>query len=172
MCPLKDKALHDLPEHDTTAKWNAMKGAVYKKAMSTFGKEERPSQDWFNAHLTRMEQLIEEKKKSVIEYEKCPNLWTHAALTSVQINIQRIARQCANGYWQQLCEGNQCSDEAGNTKCMYSGIKKALGPTVNGVAPKKYMMGEKITYRGKQMGSTTQSYTPVKRWSLKQPSVA
>ena len=53
-----DKALQDLPEHDATAKWNAMKGAIYKTARSTFGKKERPSQDWFNTHITKMEPLI------------------------------------------------------------------------------------------------------------------
>ena len=50
-----DQALQDLPEHDATAKWNAMKDAIYSTAMYTFGKNERPSQDWFNGHLSKME---------------------------------------------------------------------------------------------------------------------
>ena len=154
-----DKALQDLPEHDATAKWNAMKGAIYKTAMSTFGKKERPSQDWFNTHITKMEPLIEEKRKAFIAYKKCPNERTHIALKTARSSTQRIARQCANEYWQQLCEGIQRSAETGNIKGMYSGIKKALGPTVKGVAPLKSMLGEKITDRGQQMARWVEHYS-------------
>ena len=52
--------------------------------------------------------------------------------------------------------GNNCVKESSavpipETKGMYSGIKKALGPTGKGVAPLKSMMGEKITDHGQQM---------------------
>jgi hypothetical protein len=154
-----DKALQDLPEHDATAKWNAMKGAIYKTARSTFDKKERPSKDWFNTHITKMEPLIEEKRKAFIAYKKCPNERTHAGLKNARSNTQRIARQCANEYWQQLCEGIQRSAETGNIKGMYSGIKKALGPTVKGVAPLKSMLGEKITDRGQQMARWVEHYS-------------
>jgi len=136
-----------------------MKGAIYKTARSTFGKKERPSQDWFNTHITKMEPLIEEKRKVFIAYKKCPNERTHAALKNARSNTQRIARQCANKYWQQLCEGIQRSAETGNIKGMYSGIKKALGPTVKGVAPLKSMLGEKITDRGQQMARWVEHYS-------------
>ena len=42
---------------------------------------------------------------------------------------------------------------------MYSGIKKALGPTVKGVAFLKSMLGEKITDRGQQMARWVEHYS-------------
>ena len=118
-----DQALEDLPEHDATAKWNAMKDTIYSTAMSTFGKKKRPSQDWFNAHLPRMEPAIEAKRVAFLAHKRCPKEQTLAALRSAQSTTQRIARQCANDYWQQLCKEIQRSAESGNVRGMYNGIK-------------------------------------------------
>lgn len=99
-----DKAVQGLPDHDAIVKWNAMKNAIYNTAMSSFGKKERPSQDWFNSHLPRMELVIKAKHVAFLKHKKRPYEHTLAALRKARGTTQRIVRQCANDSWQQLCK--------------------------------------------------------------------
>ena len=103
--------------------------------MSSFGKKERPSQDWFKAHLPRMKPAIEAKREAFLAHKKNPNEQTLTVLRRARNTTQSIARQCANDHWQQLCEEIQSCAEAGNIRGTYNGIKKALGPTVKRIAP-------------------------------------
>lgn len=128
-----NETVQGLPDCDATVKWNAMKDAIYSTAMSSFDKKEHLSQDWFNSHLPRMEPVIKAKHVAFLN----PYEHTLAALRKARSTTQRIARQCANDYWQQLCNGIRCCAESGNICGMYNGTKKALGPAVKGIAPLK-----------------------------------
>lgn len=154
-----EQALQDLPTQDATSKWSAIKEATYNTAMSTFGKKVRPSKDWFNACLPRMEPAIEAKREAFLAHKRHPSPSTLTTLRSARSTTQRLARQCANEYWQHLCEDIHHSAVCGNTRSMYNGIKKALGPLVKGIAPLKSLTGEKITDRESQMTRWVEHYS-------------
>ena len=71
---------------------------------------------------------------------------------------QRIARQFAINYWQNLCESIQTSVDCDNIRAMYEGMKKAFGPCAIKTAPLKTTTGEIITDRAKQMERWAEHY--------------
>ena len=68
---------------------------------------------------------------------------------------QRTARRCANNYWLTRCQRIHLSPDTGN---MYDGTKKAVGPGVKKTAPLKYLTGEILTDRNKQMERWVDQY--------------
>ena len=142
-----------------TTKWDEMKEAISETAMDTFGRNTHLSQDWFNAHITEMEPVIEAKRKALIAYKDSPGEQTLSALRTARADTQRIARRCANAYWIQLSKDIQHCADTGNAHGMYNGIKKALGPPVKGIAPLKSLTGEKITDQEKQMARWAEHYS-------------
>ena len=153
------EVLQDPPDQDATTRWQTVRDAIYNTAMATFGKVKRSNTDWFNAHLAEMEPLIEAKRKAFLAHKKEPCPRTLSALKKARSSTQRAARQCANAYWQNLCEGIQRSAETGNARGMYDGIKKALGPTKKGVAPLKSLLGKPLTDRTEQMTRWVEHYS-------------
>ena len=153
------EALQDPPEQDATTRWHELRDAIYNTAMATFGKVQRASKDWFNAHLTEMEPLIEAKRKAFLKYKKDPCTQTLSALKRARSDAQRAARQCANAYWQSLCERIQRSAQSGNMKGVYDGIREALGPSKKGVAPLKSLTGMPLTDRTEQMARWVEHYS-------------
>ncbi|CAH1239091.1 Hypp5708 [Branchiostoma lanceolatum] len=159
-----DQAFKEMPQDassDATAKWKTMQGAIHNAALATFGKKSRPSQDWFDAHISKMEPVLEAKRRAFLSFKRCPSGQTLAALRTARSTAQRTARECANDYWQQLCVGIQRSAESGDLQGMYNGIKKALGPTVKKTAPLKSLSGEKITDQKEQMSQLYSRETSV-----------
>jgi hypothetical protein len=57
-----------------------------------------------------------------------------------------------------LCEDTQSASDNGNTRSMYEGIKKAIGPTVKKCAPLKFLDGKIINDKKKQMDRWVEHY--------------
>ena len=81
-----------------------------------------------------------------------------AALRRARSENERIARQCANNYWQNLCQSIQTSADCGNIRAMYKRMKKAFSPCAIKTAPLKTIAGEIITDRAKQMERWAEHY--------------
>ena len=94
---------------------------------------------------------IKEKQAALLEKHRNPSKKTKAAFKAARSKSQRTARKCANDYWQNLCSSIQTSADFGNSRSMYEGMKKALGPSVTKSAPLKSKTGEVITEPNKQM---------------------
>lgn len=71
----------------------------------------------------------------------------------------QTARRCANEYWTELGEAIQVAATTGNIRGMYDGIKKALGPTQNKMAPLKSSTGEVLTDKGLHMERWVEHYS-------------
>ena len=71
---------------------------------------------------------------------------------------QRAARYYANKFWKSLSTEIQYNSLCGDTKSIYEGIKKAIGPQVKKTAPLKSKTGELITDRTKQMDRWAEHY--------------
>ena len=79
-------------------------------------------------------------------------------LREARSNTQRIARQCANKYWQDLCQNIQQAADGGNIRAMYEGMKKDFGSSIVKTAPLKSTSGEIIIDRAKQMERWAEHY--------------
>lgn len=120
------EALSDCPTSCAEDRWNHIRDATYKSAVDTFGKRERKNPDWFEAGIEELESAISSKRTALLNYKKDPCEKTLIALRRARSEAQKIARQCANNYWQNLCQGIQTSADCGNIRAMYEGTKKAF----------------------------------------------
>ena len=153
------EALSNYPTSSTEARWNHIRDATFKTAVDTFGKRERKNPDWFEDDAGELEPVIASKRQALLNYKQDPREKTLAALRKARGDAQHIARQCANNYWQNLCQDIQRSANCGNVRAMYEGMKKAFGPSAIKTAPLKSSSGEVITNRAKQMERWAEHYT-------------
>lgn len=153
-----DEALEGCPTDSATSKWNYIRDSVFKTAIDTFGKKERRNEDWFEAGAAEIEPAIVAKRAALLAYKKDPSAKTLAALRCARSNAQRIARRCANDYWNNLCQNIQLSADMGNIRGMYEGMKKAFGPSAIKTAPLKSADGHMIKDRSKQMDRWAEHY--------------
>lgn len=138
--------------------WKYIRDTIYDTAMSTLGRQEKKNQDWFEANLSVMEPVITAKRNALIKYKQAPSQKNLAALRTARNTAQKTARQCANSYWQDLCNNIQVCADTGNVHGMYQGMKKAFGPTARKIAPLMSKDGEPITDRAKQMERWAEHY--------------
>ena len=52
------------------------------------------------------------------------------------------------GYWLNLCQGIKLSADCGNSRPIYDGMKKALGPSTTKIVSLKCPSGEIVTDKG------------------------
>ena len=141
---------------DTT--WGHLRDAIYDSAMAAFGKKERSSADWFEAHWIQLQPVTEAKRKALLAYKQNPCPGTRDALRAARSKAQQTARHCANEYWQNLCGNIQAAADSGHSKGMYEGIKTATGPTCVKTAPRKAKTGEVITDQSQQLQHWVEHY--------------
>ena len=139
------------PRGTAKERWDHIRESVHNTAIRVFGKKNSNNRDWFEDNSVILTPAIEERRSAQLKYKQTPNYRTRQAYCSARSNVQKLARQCANDYWLQLCQDIQLSSDTGNIKGMYDGIKKALGPTRKITAPLKSKTGEIIQDKGKQM---------------------
>ncbi|KXJ06125.1 hypothetical protein AC249_AIPGENE16751 [Exaiptasia diaphana] len=154
-----DDTLADKPNNNTCKRWERLRDAIYSTAISAFGKKQKGSVDWFEAHSEEMIPVIEEKRSALKAYIDNPCDQNLQSLRTARNRAQKTARNCANEYWLQLCSQIQIASDSGNIKGMYDGIKKAIGPTKKKVAPLKSASGVVIEDREKQMDRWVEHYS-------------
>ena len=152
------EALSDCPTSCAEIIWNHIRDATYNSAVDSFGKRERKNPDWFVAEIEVLEPALSSKRTALLNYKKDPCEGTLTMLRRARSEAQRIARQCANNYWQNLCQDIQTSADCSNIRAMYEGMKKAFGSCAIKTAPLKSSTGEIITDRAKQMARWAEHY--------------
>ena len=110
-----EQALQDCPSTTAEERWNYIRDAIHTSAMDTYGKREKQNPDWFASGIAEMEPVIEAKRAALARYRIDPSVKTLSALRKARNNAKRIARQCANTYWLNLCQSIQLAADTGNT---------------------------------------------------------
>ena len=152
-------ALEGHPAAETTEeRWCLLRDTIHSTALSIFGKKERRNPDWSDESLPVMEPAISAKRDALKNYKREPSNNNLAALRTSRKEAQRTAGYCANQYWLNLCHSIQEAADKGNTREVYEGMKKALGPSARKTAPLKSSTGEIITDRSKQMDRWPEHY--------------
>ncbi len=105
---LQEALTKESPIDDTIdSKWSHLRDAVYNAAITAYGKKERKSADWYEAHWEEMEPVTEVRKKAPLAYKVSPCLSTLEALRATRKNAQQTSRHCASTYWLNLCSSLQ-----------------------------------------------------------------
>ena len=136
---------------NTEERWGFLRDTIHSIALSIFGRKEQRNPDWYDESLPVMEPAISAKRDALKNYKREPSNNNLAALRKARNEAHRTARYCANQYWLNLCHSIQEAADKGNTRGVYEGMKKALGPSARKTAPLKSSTGETITDRSKQM---------------------
>ena len=153
------EALVQMPPVDTIeSKWSHLRDTIYGSAIAAFGKRERKSADWFEAHWEEMKHVTDVKRKALLAYKDRPCPETLHSLKSAKKNAQQAARHYANTYWLNLSSSIQSAADRGDTKAMYENIKQATGPLTSKTAPLMSKAGEIITDRDKQLKRWIEHY--------------
>ena len=72
--------------------------------------------------------------------------------------MQTEARKCAQSYWLNLCDEIQRAADMGDTRKMYEGIKRCIGPVKRAVAPLKDLQGNILTGRQQKLDRWVEHY--------------
>ena len=129
------------PGNSATEKWQALRDSMHSTALATFGKRTSKTNDWFEAKWREMSPVIEAKRIAYGEYKRLSSDRNLQALKTARSKVQQAARLCANEYWTELSTTIQKAAETRNTRGMYEGIKKALGPVQIKTAPSNLRVG-------------------------------
>lgn len=70
---LQEDALPNEPGRDATETWECLRDVIYDTTLSTFGKRQGKTQDWFEDNSDVMLPAIEEKRNALIAYKKSSN---------------------------------------------------------------------------------------------------
>ncbi|XP_069167590.1 uncharacterized protein [Procambarus clarkii] len=127
--------------------------------MSTFGKRQNKSADWFEDSAVELLPLVQEKRRALSSYKSLPSERNLQARHTARNRVQQTARCCANDYWFRLCSSIQTAATVSNIRGMYEGIKQATGLTQNRTAPLKSATGEIIKDRDQQMNRWVEYYS-------------
>lgn len=131
--------------------WDTFRDSMYSVSLEVLGVRKRKNQDWFEENAAILSPLLEDKRAAVVKYRKAATRSNLSALRSKRNAFLSAARDCANKFWNDLCNDIQVRAECGDIKGMYDGIKRAIGPTKKQTAPLLSIDGHLIYDREKVM---------------------
>ena len=73
------------------------------------------------------------KRQAHGHYQRDPSSTSLKRLLEAKKTFQKTAKKCANKFWLKTSASIQFSADRGNTKSVYDGIRKSLGPTKNNI---------------------------------------
>ena len=146
------------PSVTIDSKWTHLRDTIYTSAIDAFGKKSHKNTDWFDEYWDEMKPVTEAKRKALMAYKEKPTPDRLHALKTAKSHAQKVARQCANTYWLNLCSSIQSAADMGNAKAMYENIKRATGPLTSKVAPLKSKSGEIIQDQAGQLKRWVEHY--------------
>ncbi|KAI8513321.1 hypothetical protein Bbelb_099600 [Branchiostoma belcheri] len=96
--------------------WESLCNTIHSTAVKIYGKKERNNTDWFEAHISVLEPIIEKKRVALLSYKQNPSSQNLQALKAARHEAQQTSRRCANNYWVQLSERIQVASDIGNIR--------------------------------------------------------
>ena len=54
-------------------RWKYLRDTIYNAASLTFGKKQAKTADWFEAHLDKIQPVIDEKRRALASYKSSPS---------------------------------------------------------------------------------------------------
>ena len=139
--------------------WRELSEIIYDCAAGSYGTSRSSRKDWVESNADILIPLIEEKRAALVADKRASSDATRRELRRAKGEVQRVSRQCANAYWQNLCEEMQAASDQGNMKDYYSLLKVALGPNIVKASALRSKEGHPIIDRSLQMDRWVEHYS-------------
>eukprot|EP00112_Aurelia_sp_Birch-Aquarium-sp1_P005250 Seg1595.6 transcript_id=Seg1595.6/GoldUCD/mRNA.D3Y31 product="hypothetical protein" protein_id=Seg1595.6/GoldUCD/D3Y31 len=124
-----------LPESGFTSAndaWCNLRDGIYNAAIAAFGKSVKKNVEWFEENSLALLRHVEEKRSALIAYKNSPRYRNLENLRMARSKMQTEAKKCAQSYWLNLCDEIQRAADMSDTRRMYEGIKRCIGPGSSG----------------------------------------
>ena len=146
---------------DTSASesWSRIEKSIYQNALETFGKNKHANKDWFEENINILSPLLKKKRQAHVDYQRDPSSTCLNRLREARKNFRRAARKCATEFWLKASARIQAAADRGDTKSVYEGIRKAVGPTKRSISPLLSETGEILHSRNEQLSRWVQHFS-------------
>ena len=119
----------------TEQRWSHFKGALSQAAESVLGFKKRTHQDWFDENNDAITGLIHRKNQAYTEWLRSGSLASKQRFKALQATVQRELRNMEDNWWDQKADEIQSYADTGNSKELFSAIKKIYGPPSSSICP-------------------------------------
>ena len=143
----------------TSKSWSTIQESIYQNALESFGKKKHTNKDWFEENINVLLPLIKIKRQAHLDYQHDPSCTNLKSLREARKTFRKAARKCANEFWLKTSAGIQAAADRGDTKSVYDGIRKAVGPTKKLTSPLQSATGEILHSRDEQLGRWVQHFS-------------
>ena len=116
-------------------KWLHLKNALTQSAESVLGFRMRSHQDWFDENDDSITDLINRKNQAHSEWVRCGTLASKQRFKALQATVQRELRNMEDEWWNKKADEIQAYADTGNSKELFSAIKKIYGPQPSNTCP-------------------------------------
>ena len=144
---------------DAAKSWSRIQESIYRNALESFGKKKNTNKDWFEENINVLLPLIKIKRQAHVDYQHDPSSTSLNRLREARKTFRKTARKCANEFWLTTSAGIQAAADRGDTKSVYDGIRKAVGPTKKLTSPLQSATGEILHSRDEQLGRWVQHFS-------------
>ena len=116
------------PDTSASKSWSRIQEGIYQNALESFAKKTHTNKDWFGENINVLLPLIKVKRQAHVEYQHDPSSTSLNRLREARKGFRRTARKCTNEFWLKTSASIQAAADRGDTKSVYDGIRKAVGP--------------------------------------------
>ncbi|XP_060759866.1 uncharacterized protein LOC132870238 [Neoarius graeffei] len=143
---LQKTLLERLPEEypeDVEEHWKTLKTILLETCMDTLGYKTRKHQDWFDNNDTKIEQLIDAKRKAFCSWQNDINCKAkRQAHSKAKVLVQRRVRELKNQWWTEKALEIQRLADSGDTRGFFNATKAVYSPSYRGLNPLRSKDGE------------------------------
>ena len=128
--------------------------------MGSFGKKTHDNKYWFEENINVLLPLIKVKRQAHVECQHDQSSTSLNRLREARKVFRRTARKCANEFWLKTSASIKAAADRADTKSVYDGIRKAVGPTKKLTARLQFATGEILHSREHVFDFTIRSSYP------------
>ncbi|MCP4267312.1 MAG: hypothetical protein GY777_17355, partial [Candidatus Brocadiaceae bacterium] len=139
--------------------WSRIQKSIYQNALESFGKNKLANKDWFEENTNVLLPLINIKRQAHVDYQHDPSSTSLKRLREARNNFRKTARKCATEFWLKASARIQAAADRGDTKSVYEGIRKAVGPTKRYTSHLLSETGEILHSKSEQLGRWVQHFS-------------
>ena len=130
-----------------------------RKPWSPSEKKTHTNKHWFEEYINVLLLFIKAKLQAYVEYQHDQSIMSLNRLREARKVFRRTPKNYANEFWLKTSASIKAAADRADTKSVYDGIRKAVGPTKKLISPLQSATGEILHNRDKQIGRWVQHFS-------------
>ena len=132
---ISEKLKEEMPT-DVETGWKHLLDSVAVVAAETVGFTTRKNQDWFDANLPGIQDVLQSKHRALAAHLSNPaSVYLKEKWKEKRASAQRMLRQVENDWWMGLAAEIQGFADSGDLHNFYEALKRVYGPSDRSLAP-------------------------------------